>query len=507
MATLANPEYAQQCTAIRVELKAWEKSFQTANAGRKAGRADIKATPHIAAKYKEYHKLRDILDGKSKPQPASPKRKADPSAIDIYQTPTKKVKHIPVTNDSELREPRDDLLHLSPTKLFSPAAHELGPTPQKDGILLGLFDLLPTESPNKPQRTVLGDITANSHLQTPQKKRRLDFDDDDENELVWSGKMARKSRTPVSEGKRHFLDKFATPQKPKRQHDEGTPSSRGQPTTPAFLRRNFRPMPSLTENPTSPRMPRKPMSFTRTLSTILQERRKEKEEDARQEAEAKRQAELEAEAELAANDPDEDEEEAMREMENGPTAAPAPRQAPSTVLVQDSQFDRKLGADGENFSDSEPSEGENGPPRKVWKKKGAKRQTRRVNMRPVRTRPQPQQPQPAAADSEDESDATVAETQPAQPANEDFDDSDSTAVEDDGNESEHTPKKRKVGSSGKKQPTKAAAAKGDAGEKKENVMKKATRKISAQAHANFKKLKIKNKNSKAGGRGWGRNRR
>ncbi|KAL1639029.1 hypothetical protein SLS58_008358 [Diplodia intermedia] len=511
---MSNPEYAQQCTAIRVELKAWEKSFQAANAGRKAGRADIKATPHIAAKYKEYHKLRDILDGRSKPQPpppASPKRKPDPAAFAIYQTPTKKVKHMAATDDSELRQPRDDMLHLSPTKLFSPAAHELGPTPQKDGIVLGLFDLLPTESPAKQQRTVLGDITtANAQLQTPQKKRKHDFDEDEENDLVWSGKMARMGRTPVSEGKRHFLDQFATPQKPKREHDEGTPSSRGQATTPVFLRRNFRPMPCLAENPTSPRMLRKPRSFTRTLSTILQERRKEKEDDARQEAEAKRRAELEAEAELAANDPDDDEEEAMREMEGGHTRAPVPPKAPSTVLVKDSQFDMKLGADGENPSDSEPSEAETGPPRKAWKKKGAKRQTRRVNMRPVKTRPPPQQPQPTAADSGDESDATVAETQPAQPANEDFNDSDSTAVEDDAYESEHTPKKRKVGSSSssKKQPTKAAAAKpSDTGEKKENVVKKATRKISAQAHANFKKLKIKNKNSKAGGRGWGRNRR
>ncbi|KAK0658764.1 DNA replication regulator SLD2 [Lasiodiplodia hormozganensis] len=496
---MANSEYAEQCTAIRVELKAWEKEFQSANAGRKAGRADIKAHPHIAAKYKEYQRLRDILDGKSKPQPvpASPKRKADPSAC---QTPTKKVKVTKVYEDSELREPRDDMLHLSPTKLFSPAAHELGPTPQKDGIVLGLFDLLPTESPVK-KRTVLGDITANAHLQTPQKKRKADVEEDEENELVWSGKMARMGRTPVSEGKRHFLDQFATPQKRRREHEETTPSSRGQATTPVFLRRNFRPMPSLAE---STSLPRKPRLFNRTLSTILQERRKEKEDDARQEAEARRQAELEAEAAQADEDPDDDEEAAMREMEGESAAAPVPPRAPSTVLVEDSQFDMKLGADGENYSDSEPSEGENEQPRRVWKKKGAKRQTRRSNMRPVRTKPQPQQPSHTTLDSGDESDATVAETQPA---NEDFNDSDATAVEDDDYESEHSPKKRKVGSSSKKQPTKAAASKQETGEKKENVVKKAARKISAQAHANFCRLKIKNKNSKANGRGWGRNRR
>ena len=38
-------------------------------------------------------------------------------------------------------------------------------------------------------------------------------------------------------------------------------------------------------------------------------------------------------------------------------------------------------------------------------------------------------------------------------------------------------------------------------DQKEGVVKKAVRKVSASAHANFRKLKIKNKNSKAGGRG------
>lgn len=426
-----------------------------------------------------------------------------------------------------LRHPRDDMLHLSPSKLFSPTAHlqpaMLGPTPQKDGIVLGLFDLLPTESPSK-QRTVLGDIAANRNLQTPQKRKASgDDDDDDDDELQWSGKMARMGRTPVSEGKRHFLDQFATPQKRRHAHDAETPSSRrsGGPdaTTPVFLRRSFvRPMPTLAEqSSTGAGAPKKPRSFTRTLSTILQERRREKEDDAKKEAEAKRQAELEAEAAERENDPDDDEEEAMREMEGGFAPASAPK--PSTVLVEDSQFDMKLGADGENFSDSEPSEHEtNGQSRRVWKKKGAKRQTRRVTMRPVRSKPPPQQQlQTDNVGSEDESDDTVAETQHAaaaaaanqgEPASEDFNDSDSTAVGDeDDYASEHgSPKKRKVQSGSKKQ-TKAQEPPTKKPAEKEGVVKKAARKISAQAHANFRRLKIKNKNSKANGRGWGRNRR
>ena len=41
------PDVSAQCTAIRVELKSWEKEFAHANGGRKAGRADIKANAHI----------------------------------------------------------------------------------------------------------------------------------------------------------------------------------------------------------------------------------------------------------------------------------------------------------------------------------------------------------------------------------------------------------------------------------------------------------------------------
>lgn len=48
MAT-ANPDLSAQCTAVRTELKAWEKDFALQNGGRKAGRRDIKANAHIGA--------------------------------------------------------------------------------------------------------------------------------------------------------------------------------------------------------------------------------------------------------------------------------------------------------------------------------------------------------------------------------------------------------------------------------------------------------------------------
>lgn len=50
MATTAVPESAElrdQCAALRLELKAWEKEFSAGNAGRKAGREDIKTNVDI----------------------------------------------------------------------------------------------------------------------------------------------------------------------------------------------------------------------------------------------------------------------------------------------------------------------------------------------------------------------------------------------------------------------------------------------------------------------------
>ena len=47
MATVAAPEIASHATALRAELKEWERAFAAANEGRKAGRADIKSNPEI----------------------------------------------------------------------------------------------------------------------------------------------------------------------------------------------------------------------------------------------------------------------------------------------------------------------------------------------------------------------------------------------------------------------------------------------------------------------------
>ncbi|KAK8205794.1 DNA replication regulator SLD2 [Phyllosticta capitalensis] len=486
------------CDSLKSELKAFERSFFEAN-GRKPGRADIKAAGDIAPKYKEYARLRDLLNGQG--EPSSPKRKEHDHSQES-QTPTKKVKttkvhaatpsrrhsskHATLATPSKHHDGQEEPQEapLSATKIFNDSYMRslLGPTPQKDGYVLGIFDLLPSATPSK-ERNVLGDIAANQT--TPRKQ------DSNESEDVWSGRRARFGRTPMSEGKRHYLDQFmSTPLKRKRdQEEQPTPSSKGA-ETPAFLRRDWRPMESLKEEPESPKMTKKPRVLMRSISTILQERRKEHTDgDHDDELEAMRELEAEQAPMSSAS------KNTARRLFTSKTPAP-PTAQPAEM---------SLGADGEtNPSDEDDGEANASAAQETrpWQKRGAKRQTRRVIMRPVHARSKPQ-PQLETIPSEDENDSdTVAQAH-------DGSDTD-TAVEEDGSDfSDHEEEKPKSQRKPNKKP--AATTAKDAKDKDGgNVVKRTARKISATAHANFCRLKIKNKNSKGkagGGRSWGRNRR
>lgn len=126
----------------------------------------------------------------------------------------------------------------------------------------------------------------------------------------------------------------------------------------------------------------------------------------------------------------------------------------------------------------------------------------------------PKAPQEAPAnDSESDAEDVVPETQGRHPSKTSKNDDDAgeftgeqpdSEGESDYSNASHTPKRRKSQPKQAPQPVTKPAVQ-DAGAK-EGLVKKAARKISASAHANFRKLKIKNKNSKAKGR-FGRGRR
>ncbi|KAF2088456.1 hypothetical protein K490DRAFT_39690 [Saccharata proteae CBS 121410] len=472
-----------QCAILRQELKVWESQFSAANGGRKAGRADIKASGDIALRYKEYNRLRDILNGKVK-QPQSPKRPRSSTETHDVGTPPKKRNTgsaAPAATPMKSTPKKENETHHTPgseSKLFTPVHKKLmiSPTPQKDGIVLGIFDLLPSETPSK-LRIVMGEIEPNL-MQTPQKANGTN-----EDELLSSGKLCDK--TPMSEGRRFMLDQFVTPSKRKRADEPGTPTSARGGATPSFLRRDFRIMETVDEEHHSPKM-RKPRSFMRSLKA-------------------------ERQAESPAPDADfDDDEEALRELEQESAAPAAPSKKTNEVLVEDSQVAMKLGADGEGMSDVEDDGKELGPdgqPRRIWKKRGQKRQTKRVIMRPVFSKPKAPGPQLETIQSEDELDTegNIPETQ------HDDEDYDSSADSDYSNASHSTKKRKTQQQQNAKSGPKTATVQQENTAGKESTVKKVAKKISASAHANFRRLKIKNKNSKAGGAGgrgsWGRGRR
>lgn len=187
--------------------------------------------------------------------------------------------------------------------------------------------------------------------------------------------------------------------------------------------------------------------------------------------------------------------------------APARPAASSKVLVEDSQApEMPLGPDRGPESEREDESGEeatamgaDGKPRKPWKKKGLKRQTRRVNMRPVIHKPQKAAELEAQSEGENE---VVEETQlqdATSRAARGGDDDDEFGLHDGDDASDYDATATSApGAPNKgKEKAKAPETKG----KDTAAEQKTTKKVSAQAHPNFRALKIKNKNSKASGKG------
>jgi hypothetical protein len=238
-------------------------------------------------------------------------------------------------------------------EFFSPQGpNVIGPTPQRDGIVLGLFDMLPSGTPSK-RRAVLADVELNV-LQTPSRKAQGPASETSQES------RARGERTPLSTGKRFMLNQFVTPTK-RDLEDEGTPSSsfRGL-ATPAFLRRgNVLGAIDETEETTPRPAPWKRRGLGRSLSSMIQAMKKDEDDKLDEEANIMREM----------------------EMEEAGIAVPKKAKVPE-VQIEDSQAAMPLGPDRgletDEDEDDEPELGRDGLPRKVWKKKGLKRQTRRV---------------------------------------------------------------------------------------------------------------------------------
>ncbi|KAJ5469675.1 DNA replication regulator sld2 [Penicillium diatomitis] len=386
----SSADVASKALELRADLKTWEKAFAATHEGRKAGREDIKQHPVIASKYKEYGRLKALestlsrRENRQGPVNSQSKKRAygsptGPETSQSITTPRKAAKGIfaTPTNNRIRNVPQVDEF-VSPAtfrKLFSPSTHRqaapvmsplkaaIGPTPQRDGKALGLFDMLSesggsrTTPSSKKQKEVL---VAGFH--TPSKDRlgnKLAGVPEENEEEEVEEEHARLSRTPASSTKQFYLaNLFATPTTMRYaamvEADDGLPGdgkvplmSQGGPLpepnaseTPSFLRRmNFNRVAPPSANPEtmalSPIAVRKPLKFAgKGLSHLVQGLR-EMEEDR-----------------------EDDEWDMLREIE-------AEQEAASFQVAQ-----------------SQPVLQEGRP----YKKKGQKRTTRRVIMRPVVTR-------------------------------------------------------------------------------------------------------------------------
>ncbi|KAL8812356.1 MAG: hypothetical protein Q9200_001082 [Gallowayella weberi] len=501
----------QECQKLRTELKDWEKSFAATNGGKKAGREDIKRHPEIAAKYKIYNKLRaqasDSLERDVAPTPdhAAPrKRHASNHPPASAHTPQKRSKHL--HSSHEHAEISQDQAPGSAQK--TPVAHRIsiGPTPQRNGRVLGLFDLLtPSSSFRTPsKRQSLAPLPPNV-VGTPSKVESK-LNDDGRPTLPCSSGMRRRS--PPGASKTTYQASFLTPSTRRIADVGNTPVAANSVSnlrfddTPAFLRRhsqNFLQSQKIggggnqdeedasSWSPVAIRVMR-PKPAGRGLSALVKGLRDMEE------------AKLDDELEM------------LREMEGGGGVDQESqvKHIPQ-VCVGDSQApDMPLGADGEGQSESEDMEAlemegkdRSGRPLKIWKKKGQKRTTRRVTMRPntAKWKPEPEWKGGKEQESEEEVIA-VKETQLATPAQ-------AAHLEDDADDLQMDEEYVGVDASDEDPPRSHASAKTakakQAGKPKdirtEPPQKKKKKVVNAAAHTNYRALKIRNKNSKGKGSG------
>ncbi|KAK2857305.1 hypothetical protein FQN49_004834 [Arthroderma sp. PD_2] len=474
MAAAADRDADGQATSLRAELKQWEKTF-TLHASRKPGREDIKNDPVIAEKYKEYARLRSECSRKP-----GKRTGADTRQEQQHQTPKKRTKrNCPFEDDDEgtgktptkLCTPSRNVVNpLHPSRIDPydspsnirrlngpresplPLQEAIGPTPQRDGKALGLFDLIGSPSEKTPRANrhiTVGDIT-----QTPSRKVAG-------TPSTGGSATARRLRyasTPLSSARKFYLSSFfATPTANRCltiDENEGADDNTRralESETPSFLRRKNFLSPAAKNRARSPGvhspvpvavcMPQK--LFGKGISSFA--KRLQDGQNANQEE----------------------------------TVDDAEDRVEETQIFSDHQVD----GDGGGNPDVHKS-----PSRtyKSYKKKGQKRTTKLSRLRPSHNKPVAQ---PRWESLVEESDDELAATSAAAPP----DDDDDKPSDDPDADGAYMPKK-----------SHAKPAKPGVNVGVEKKPEKKLRKIKAEAHANYRSLKIRSRGGQKGGGRFGR---
>ncbi|KAL9101927.1 MAG: hypothetical protein Q9163_002865 [Psora crenata] len=476
----SSPELAQKCAELRQSLKSWEGSFAACHNGRKPSREDVKQHREIAEKYKDYNKLRAALchaqgcKPSSAPSPRKRSRTNDTKSLVLCETPRKRQK-CPSSTHPSVIDPYDPPKSLVLTP--SQQRNCIGPTPQKDGQVLGLFDgigsALASKTPSK--RNGLGNSMANTQA-TPSKRPVS---------LPWTTAKASEN-VPSSSLKPSVLDAKMTPSM-ERIIKSGTPGSGGKASmlkyddTPPFLRRDNR---RLFASQLSGRsqdgvfglspiaVRRLPQPAGRSLSAIVGELR------------AMEDKQLDEELEM------------LRELEDGPPPAKETRTRLKLQADHSQTSDMPLGPDAGPESDidvekhANEGKGRDGRPLKIWKKKGQKRTTRRVTMKPNVAKWKPEPEWKVGDFRRGNDNGTVAEPQARSPSARESANNARDFNEDLGSKGIDSEQ-----GGARKRPREKPSIRRD-NKQKDGLLRKA-KKVSATAYANFRALKIKNRHSTA----------
>ena len=148
---------------LRAELKKWEREFQKQH-GHMPNPADVKADPVISKKYKHYHRLfrmkprshaarRSVGEQSEHPQPPI----GFVSTSIALKTVTPQKRAITFQHDS-----------LTPAKPIAISAESIGPTPQPNGRMLGIFHGIQDQTPvTKRRKVTWGEQLAEAHRESP----------------------------------------------------------------------------------------------------------------------------------------------------------------------------------------------------------------------------------------------------------------------------------------------------------------------------------------------------
>ena len=415
--------YEGRSYELRIQLKQWEGSWAAAHSGNKPSREDIKNNPDIANKYKEYRKIRDTLAAKAphpkvrhghrlneqapishateNKQEGKGKRKAE-VAVAHLDTPAKRSRFAQTPTQSRTAQ-----LSTTPTvsreALQSYSSHKHWPDPTKRWQDTRSVRSIGGGGSRSAWGYPLKSVAEGRLLETPSKNVD-DLEEDDE----------KMGKTPMSSGRRNYLAMFLTPVKPSvtkdtletvQEQDDPLDDIAKMFQTPEFLKRD-QPLPIDVKytSPDAIRLPRKPLG--KTLSSIIADLRKM--EDKRMDEEMDLAREMEAQfagalpqpplpkaatkcintssqKKTESKTPQEFTSAVMSTKDSDPSTSSGPGIL-TEILAKDSQV-LLGGFDDEAAYDSPVEEQlDRGRPLRVYKKKAPKRTTRKVNIRPIRSK-------------------------------------------------------------------------------------------------------------------------